>query len=144
MFLGEYQHSLDEKGRVVVPKKFRDALLHGCYVTKGQDRCLFVFTPDRWQEEMSRVSALPRTDRRSRNYARSFFAGASDQGLDGQGRIVISDNLRSYASLEKDVVVVGVADRIEIWATEVWASIQEEADEFFAGIEEAIDGEKGI
>lgn len=138
MFLGEYQHSLDEKGRVVVPKKFREALEGGCYITKGQDRCVFVFTPDRWDAEMARVSSLPRTDRRSRNYARSFFAGASDQGLDGQGRLALSESVREYAALDKDVVIVGVADRIEIWATEVWASIQEEADDFYADIEETL------
>ena len=144
MFLGEYQHSLDEKGRVVVPKKFRDALQDGCYVTKGQDRCVFVFTPDRWEAEMARVAALPRTDRRSRNYARSFFASASDQGLDGQGRLALSEGVRDYASLDKDVVVVGVADRIEIWATDVWAGIQEEADDFYADIEETLSTDGSI
>jgi MraZ protein len=144
LFLGEYQHSLDEKGRVVVPKKFREALADGCYVTKGQDRCVFVFAPDRWEAEVARVSALPRTDRKARNYARSFFAGAGDQGLDGQGRLALSESVREYAALDKDVVVVGVADRIEIWATEVWASIQEEADEFYADIGETLSDDGGI
>ena len=144
MFLGEYQHSLDDKGRIVVPKKFRMALEDGCYVTKGQDRCVFIFTKERWDEEMARVAALPRTDRRSRNYARSFFAGASDQGLDGQGRVALSETVRHYASLDKEVVVVGVADRIEIWAAEVWGAIQEEADEFYADIEETLSEDGGI
>ncbi len=144
MFLGEYQHSLDEKGRVVVPKKFRAALAAGCFITKGQDRCVFVFTPDRWEAEVARVAALPRTDRKSRNYARSFFAGASDQGLDAQGRLALSESLRDYAALDKDVIVVGVADRVEIWAAEVWNSIQEEADDFYADIEETLSDGGGI
>lgn len=144
MFLGEYQHSLDEKGRVVVPKKFRAELEHGCFVTKGQDHCVFVFTPDRWREESERVAKLPRTDRRSRDFARAFFAGATDQTLDGQGRIAIPDSARTYAGLDKDVVVVGVADRIEIWAVETWERIQDRADEFYAEIGETLSADGGI
>lgn len=138
MFLGEYQHALDDKGRVVLPRKFRDALEHGCVITKGQEHCIYLFTMDRWKEEMEKVAKLPRTDRRSRNFSRSFFAGASDQSIDKQGRIAIPENLRSYASLEKDVTVVGVADYVEIWSTSVWEDVAAEADELYAGIEEVL------
>ena len=141
MFLGEYQHSVDSKGRLVLPSRFRDRLERGLVVTKGQERCLYVFPIDRWDQEVEQVNNLPRTDRRSRNYARSFFGSASDQQLDRQGRIQIPQPLREYASLAKDVVVIGVADRVEIWNVESWESVSDEADEQFAGIEEALSGD---
>ncbi len=144
MFLGEYQHSLDAKGRLVLPRKFRGDLEDGCVITKGQEHCLYVFPMDRWQDEVDKVSKLPRTDRRARNFARSFFAAASDQTLDKQGRIAVPEGLRRFASLEKDVTVVGVAERIEVWATEVWEGVQAEADEYYAGIEEALSAEGDI
>ncbi len=144
VFLGEYQHSLDEKGRVVMPSKFRDALKAGCVVTKGQERCLFVFPGDRWDAEVERVMALPRTNRRNRNYARSFFAGASDQKPDKQGRIALPPSLRDYAGLGKDVTVVGVADRVEIWDAQAWQQLSAEADATYADIEDTIHAEEGI
>ena len=143
MFLGEYSHSLDEKGRVVMPSKFRMGLDDGCVVTKGQERCIYVFPMDRWEEESSKVLKLPRTDRRARNFSRSFFASASDQALDRQGRVQIPESLRRYAGLEKDLTVVGVADRIEVWATDTWRAVAAEADEYYAEIEEAL-SEDGI
>jgi MraZ protein len=141
VFLGEYQHSVDSKGRLVLPSRFRDRLERGLVVTKGQERCLYVFPIDKWGQEVEQVNNLPRTDRRSRNYARSFFGSASDQQLDRQGRIQIPQPLREYASLAKDVVVIGVADRVEIWNVESWESVSDEADEQFAGIEEALSGD---
>ncbi|MGI9667991.1 MAG: division/cell wall cluster transcriptional repressor MraZ [Acidimicrobiia bacterium] len=143
MFLGEYSHSLDEKGRVVMPSKFRVGLAGGCVLTKGQERCLYVFPTDRWDEEASQVLKLPRTDRRARNYSRSFFASASDQALDRSGRCQVPEPLRQYAGLTKDVTVVGVADRIEIWDTETWQTIATEADDYYADIEEVL-SEDGI
>jgi MraZ protein len=143
VFLGEYSHSLDEKGRVVMPSKFRDDLERGCVVTKGQERCLYVFPRERWDEEAERVLRLPRTDRRARNYQRSFFASAVDQMLDRQGRAQIPEALRAYAGLKKDLVVVGVADHIEVWATETWGTVAAEADDYYADIEEVL-SEEGI
>lgn len=143
MFLGEYQHSVDAKGRLVLPSKFRARLDDGLIVTKGQERCLYVFPLDRWDQEVEKVNRLPRTDRRSRNYARSFFGSASDQQLDGQGRVQIPQTLRDYAGLDKDVVVVGVSDRVEIWDAASWTDLSGEADELYAGIEEAL-SEEGI
>ena len=144
MFLGEYQHTLDTKGRVVLPSKFRAALDDGCVITKGQERCLFVFPNDRWDDEVERVTKLPRTNRQARNFARTFFAGASAQSVDRQGRIAVPPALRSYAGLEKDVTVVGVAERIEIWSTEAWQRVSEEADELYADIAETLHEEEGI
>jgi len=144
VFLGEYEHSLDGKGRLVMPRKFRDAIEDGCIVTQGQENCLYVFPLQRWDEEVAKVSRLPRTDRRARNYARSFFAGASDQTLDKQGRIQLTDKQRRFAGLQKDVTVVGVAERIELWATPTWASVAAEADEYYAAIEEVLSDVEGI
>lgn len=143
MFLGEYQHTLDPKGRVVLPAKFREQLADGCVITKGQERCLYVFPLDRWETEVERVNTLPRTDARARKLARSFFAGADQQSPDKQGRVQIPANLRTYGDLTKDLTVVGVADYIEIWDTATWSRMSTEADEYYAGIEEAL-GEHGI
>ncbi len=144
MFLGEYEHSLDSKGRLVMPRKFRDALEPGCVVTQGQENCLYVFPLDQWSLEVAGVSRLPRTDRRARNYARSFFAGASDQTLDKQGRVQLTDKQRRFAGLQKVVSVVGVAESIELWASPSWESVAAEADEYFAGIEEVLSDAGGI
>ena len=143
MFLGEYQHSVDEKGRVVMPAKFRARLESGAVVTKGQERCLYVFPSDRWVEEVARISRLPRTNRTNRNYARAFFGGASDVSLDKQGRLPIPPALRAFAGLDKDVVVVGVSDRIEIWEAGSWQNLSSQADDLYAGIEESLN-EEGI
>ncbi|MFQ5966803.1 MAG: division/cell wall cluster transcriptional repressor MraZ [Acidimicrobiia bacterium] len=138
MFLGEHQHTLDEKGRIVLPAKHRQGLADGLVLTKGQDRCLYVFPIERWNEEVSRVNALPRTDRRARNFARAFFAGADRQNLDSQGRITVPPHLRDYAGLGREVKVLGGGDRVELWDVGTWETVQPEADEYYAGIEEAL------
>jgi MraZ protein len=143
VFLGEYQHTIDDKGRLVLPSKFRHALADGLVITKGQERCLYLFPPDRWAEEVEKVNRLPRTNRRNRNYARSFFGSASDQDLDRQGRIQIPPQLRTYAGLDRDVLVMGVADRIEIWDATAWRDFSVEADRLYADIEDAL-SEEGI
>ena len=143
MFLGEYQHTVDGKGRMVLPRKYRDRLDEGCVVTIGQEKCLFVFPMDEFNEEVERMGRLPRTDRRARNFTRAFFAGASDQTPDRQGRVQLTEKQRRYAGLGKDVTVVGVAERIEIWDTETWNTVAAEADEYYAGIEEVL-SEGGI
>lgn len=144
MFLGEYQHSLDDKNRLVLPRKFRDEFQKGCIVTLGQEHCLYVFSIDQWGDEMARVRRLPRTDRRARNYTRSFFGGASEQSPDKQGRIQLGPKQMEYAGLEKDVTVVGVADRVEIWSTTAWETVAAEADEYFSNIEEVLSDGEGI
>jgi len=141
VFLGEFSHTLDDKGRVVMPRKFRPGLDKGCVITKGQDRCLYVFPMERWDVEAARALKLPRTDRRARNFSRSFFAAATDQQLDKQGRVQIPESLRSYAGLEKDVTVVGAADHVQLWSSTAWQEAAAEADEYYAGIEEVLSGE---
>lgn len=143
MLLGEYNHTLDEKGRLVLPSKFRADLADGCVVTKGQERCLYVFPLSQWSDEEARVRSLPRTDQRARRFARSFFASADHQEQDKQGRVQVHGKLRDYAGLQKEVTIVGVSDRVEIWDTETWERLQTEADEYYAGIEEAL-SEYGI
>lgn len=143
MLLGEYNHTLDEKGRLVLPSKFRADLADGCVVTKGQERCLYVFPLSQWAVEEARVRSLPRTDQRARRFARSFFASADSQEQDKQGRIQVHGKLREYAALQKEVTIVGVSDRLEIWDDQTWERLQSEADEYYAGIEEAL-SEYGI
>jgi MraZ protein len=144
VFLGEYQHNVDEKGRVVMPSKFRDRLEDGLVVTKGQEHCLYVFPMDLWEEEVAKVRRLARTNRSYRNYARTFFGSASDQQMDKQGRVQIPPSLRSYGGLEKDIVVVGVADRVEIWDAAAWTGLTAEADEIYAAMSDTLSEEEGI
>jgi len=141
MFLGEYSHSIDDKGRVVMPSKFRGELDDGLVITKGQERCLYVFPNARWDVEADKVLKLPRTDRRARSYSRAFFASATNQSLDRAGRCQIPEKLRSYAGLGKDVTVIGVADRVEIWDPESWETAAQEGDDYYADIAEALSGE---
>jgi MraZ protein len=144
VFLGEYEHSLDTKGRLVLPRKFRDVLAdEPCVVTKGQDDCLYVFSLEQFQHEAAKVQRIPRTVRRGRQYTRAFGAGALDQVPDKQGRIQLPEKLRQFAGLDKDVVVVGALDHIEIWSTDAWSAEAAEADEYYSAIEESliVDGE---
>ena len=143
MFLGEHKHIVDVKGRVVMPSRFRPELERGLVVTKGQDRCLAVFPIERFNQEVDRLNRLPRTDRRTRNFARSLYSGASDLPLDAQGRLPIPAALRSYAGLQRDVVVCGVGDRVEIWDAETYYRFQAENDDAFAQTDTAL-GEEGI
>ena len=128
---------MDGKGRVVLPARVRKALeKDGLVLTKGQDECVFIWATDDWEEEAERMRRLPSTNSRSRGYKRSFFSGAEPQKLDAQGRITIPPSLRTFAALEKDLTVVGVAERIEIWDAEQWRQISAEADDVYAHIEE--------
>ncbi len=138
MFLGEYQHSIDAKGRVVLPSRFRAELADGCVVTKGQERCLYVFPLDHWEQEVMKFQALPRTDARARQLSRSFFAGAVQQDLDRQGRVQLPQGLRDYAGLDKNLVVIGVSERLEIWDAAEWRTYAAAADEYYSTIEEAL------
>lgn len=143
MFLGEHKHIVDAKGRVVMPSRFRPELEGGLVVTKGQDRCLVVFPTEQFHQEVAQLNRLPRTDRRTRNFARILYGGADDQPLDAQGRLTLPAPLRAYAGLERDVVVLGVGDRVEIWDAQVWQEVQSENDEIYANTDTAL-GEEGI
>lgn len=120
MFIGEYQHNIDEKGRMAVPAKFRSQIGKGAIVTRGLDRCLFIFTETEWQELAKKLVALPLAQANSRAFARLMLAGAMEVELDGQGRILLPDYLRQYAGLKRQAVVAGVYNRLEIWDEEAW------------------------
>ena len=122
-FMGTYTPKLDEKGRLFLPAKFRDRLAEGLVVTQGQENCLVVWPTDVFMEEARRAQATPMTVRGARDYARVLFAGADEGSLDKQGRIGIPAPLREYAALERDVVVIGVMDRIEIWDPARWQRV---------------------
>lgn len=120
MFMGEYGHTIDAKGRIIVPVKFRESLGDNFIITKGLDNCLFVYTNEEWQRFEEKLKTLPLTNKNARTFTRFFLAGAADVELDKQGRILIPSVLREFASLQKDVVFVGVGSRIEIWSKESW------------------------
>ena len=120
MFMGEYQHILDDKGRVIMPSKFREDLGLNFIMTKGLDNCLFVYPKEEWAILEEKLRSLPLTNRDARAFVRFFFAGATECTLDKQGRVLIPGNLREHARLMKDAVIIGVSTRIEIWSKEEW------------------------
>lgn len=120
MLLGEYNNKLDDKGRVSVPAKFRDDLGHSFIVTKGLDNCLFAYSKEEWATFEAKLKSLPLTNLNARNFIRFFFAGATECETDKQGRINIPQNLRDYAGLSKEVFIVGVSTRVEIWDKDKW------------------------
>lgn len=120
MFIGEYQHTLDEKGRLAIPVKFRKKLSGGAVVTRGLDNCLFVFSMDEWKKLAEKIAALPMTSADSRAFARLMLAGAVDVETDKQGRVIIPEYLREYAGLRKDAVVAGIFNRMEVWDKTAW------------------------
>lgn len=120
MFMGEYNHTLDAKGRLIIPSKFREVLGDGFVVTKGMDGCLFVFTDSEWQAFAEKLHSLPMIDKEARQFTRFFLAGAAEVEVDKQGRILIPQVLREFAGITKDAVLVGVGSRVEIWSRERW------------------------
>lgn len=121
MFLGEYTHTLDAKGRLTIPAKYRNALAPGMVVTRNpMERCLLLFPQSEWERLADKVSALPLTDPRSAAFRRAFFSAAEDLQPDGQGRILLSQRLREYANIENEVVVAGMNKFIELWNPALW------------------------
>lgn len=120
MFMGEYSHTIDAKGRLIVPSKFREQLGNEFVVTKGLDRCLFVYSHQEWEKIVESFNSKPLTSKDARKFMRFFFAGAVSCEVDKQGRILIPTPLRTYAGLEKDVVTIGVLNRAEIWSKELY------------------------
>ncbi|MBI5147788.1 MAG: division/cell wall cluster transcriptional repressor MraZ [Parcubacteria group bacterium] len=121
MFLGEYKHNLDAKGRIAMPAKFRNKLGGTAIVTRGLDRCLFVFTAADWEALAQKLIALPLAQANSRAFTRLMLAGATEAELDGQGRILLPDHLRQYAGLKKEAIVAGLYNRVEIWDAAGWS-----------------------
>ena len=128
MFMSEYNHTVDAKGRLIVPSKFREQLGDEFVVTKGMDGCLFVYANDDWNAFEQKLTSLPLINKEARKFARFFLAGAAQVEVDKQGRILLPANLREFASLEKDVVLVGVGSRIEIWSRENWVNMDAGSD----------------
>ena len=128
MFMGEYNHTIDAKGRIIVPAKFRDLLGEHFVVTKGLDGCLWVFPTDEWDTFYEKLRSLPVTKKDVRAFVRNFMANALDAELDKQGRILLPLNLRKAANLDKDVVLIGTGPRVEIWDKAAWESSYEDED----------------
>ena len=120
MFMGEYHHSIDEKGRIIIPSKFRNELGDSFVITRGLENCLFVYSLVEWNKIVDRLKKLPFTKRDARNFTRFFLSGATVTELDKQGRANINQALIDFAKLEKDCIVIGVNDRLEIWSKDSW------------------------
>ena len=128
MFIGEYQHSTDEKGRLAIPAKFRATLGERAVITRGLDRCLFLFSGADWEELAKKLAALPMADVNARAFGRLMLAGAMEAPLDAQGRILLPDYLRTYASITKQATIAGLYSRIEIWNDEAWKKYKTETE----------------
>lgn len=128
MLNGEFNHSIDAKGRLIIPSKFRESLGEHFVITKGMDGCLFVYPDDEWSAFEEKLRELPLTNKKARDFKRFFLGSAVDGELDKQGRVLISSALRAYAGLEKEVVLAGVLDKIEIWDKKAWDAHSEEVE----------------
>ena len=120
MFTGTNHNSIDAKNRMIIPSNYRDELGHRCFLAKGLERCLYVFSVHEWESFMKKLSELPALDINSRDLMRHFYAGANECEIDKQGRIIISHDLREYANIEKDLVTIGFGDKIEVWSKAEW------------------------
>ncbi|MCI1857615.1 MAG: division/cell wall cluster transcriptional repressor MraZ [Sporolactobacillus sp.] len=138
MFMGEFDHSIDTKGRLIIPAKFRNELGESFVMTRGLDRCLFVYPMSEWKRIEEKLKALPFTKKDARAFTRFFFSGASVCELDKQGRVSIGSGLRDYAGLKKDCVVIGVSTRLEVWDAEAWGDYFEKSTASFADIAESL------
>lgn len=138
MFMGEHQHAVDSKGRLIMPVKFREDLGESFIVTRGLENCLFVYPLQEWQLLTEKLKALPFTRADARAFMRFFFSGAVNCELDRQGRILIPNNLREHAKLIKDVMVIGVSSRVEIWSQEVWDEYSQQTGLSYEDIAEKI------
>ncbi|WP_243289976.1 division/cell wall cluster transcriptional repressor MraZ [Bacillus sp. FJAT-47783] len=136
MFMGEYHHTIDTKGRMIIPAKFREGLGESFVLTRGLDKCLFGYPMSEWKILEEKLKSLPLTKKDARAFTRFFFSGAVECELDKQGRINITTPLLQYAKLEKECVVIGVSNRIELWSKNVWDQYVEEQEESFEEIAE--------
>jgi MraZ protein len=129
MFLGRFEHSVDTKGRVAVPARFRDRLSGELILTRGNDGCLYLFTEESWEPLAAKLNALPTGDEDARNLRRAVFSSAEPVELDKQGRVIIPDHLRQYAGISSDVSIIGLGEYIEIWDTQAWQKLDSEIAE---------------
>ncbi len=143
MFIGEYIYSMDNKGRINIPAKFRERLGETFFITKGLDNCLFVFPEAEWRSFEDKLKQLPLTNRNARTFVRMFFSGATECSLDKQGRVTIAQNLREFADFEKELAIIGVSSRIEIWSKNNWDKYNDSANISYDDIAEQM-AELGI
>ncbi|MNI52575.1 cell division protein MraZ [compost metagenome] len=138
MFMGEYQHSVDDKGRIIIPAKFRELLGTSFVATRGLDSCLFVYPMEEWAIMEQKLKSLPLMKSDARAFSRFFFSGATECQWDKQGRVTLPANLREYAKLDKDCVILGVSNRVEIWNKELWEQYFGQSEASFNEIAEKL------
>lgn len=142
MFYGEYEHTIDNKGRLIIPSKFREAFkenyVERFFVTRGLDTCLFVFAEDEWKKQEAKFRTLSFTNAEARQFNRLYFSGACEVTCDQQGRILVPDYLKDFAKITRDVIIVGVSNRMEIWSKESWQEFYKNTKNSFEKIAENI------
>lgn len=136
--MGEYGHNIDRKGRLIMPAKFRDELGERVVVTRGLDGCLNVYTQEQWASVYEKLSNLPTTNKNARMYQRMVLAKASECEMDGQGRILIPSSLSTLAGLEKECLIIGMANHIEIWSKQRWDELESASEDSFEDMAEAL------
>ena len=136
MFIGEYHHTIDEKGRIIIPVKFREELGNNFIITRGIENCLFVYSTENWAKITNKLNSLPFTKKDARTFNRFFMSGATSVELDKQGRVNISKPLIDYANLLKDCVIIGTGDRLEVWSQESWESFFDSTKDSMSDIAE--------
>lgn len=143
MFIGEYSHNLDDKGRAAIPAKFRSIMKDGAVVTRGLDNCLFLYTKKEWLDLAGKLAKLPISKANTRAFSRLMLAGAMDVDFDGQGRITLPEYLRKFAGLKKNLIIAGLYNRLEIWDENAWDKYKKGTENKSADIAEAL-GELGV
>lgn len=145
MFMGEYQHTIDDKGRLIMPAKFREDLGEKFVITKGLDGCLFIYPEQEWKVLEEKLRTLPFTRADARAFSRFFFSGATECELDKQGRVLLPGNLRSYSNLIKEVLIIGVSSRVEIWSKETWEEYNNQTQQSYEELaEKLVDFDLGL
>lgn len=142
MFYGEHEHTIDKKGRIIIPSKFRDFLkeydIKRCYITRGLDKCLFLFTEDEWKDQESKFKSVSFTKSEARKFNRLYFSGAVQVECDAQGRILLPKYLKDFAEIKRDIMIIGVSNRIEVWGKEKWHEYYESSKGSFEEIAEKL------
>jgi len=142
MFYGEFEHSIDRKGRLILPAKFREVaknqFVEKFFVTRGLDKCLFMFSEEEWRSQENKFKAMPFTKQQARTFNRLLFSGAVEVSFDKQGRILLPQYLKDFAEIKRDVMIVGVSNRIEIWAKDYWHDFYANSRQSFEEIAEKL------
>ena len=142
MFYGEYEHSIDRKGRLILPAKFREVakanFIEKFFVTRGLDKCLFMFAEEEWKTQEQKFKSLSFTKKETRRFNRVYFSGAVDIAIDSQGRFLVPSYLKDFAGIKRDVVIIGVSNRIEIWSKDIWQEFYAQSRDSFEDIAEKL------